>query len=53
MTSLNSGSITILGQIIDITSAYCKKGTLTVGKKAKVYARDSGSGLTAISIKVK
>lgn len=53
ITSVNSGSITILGQTIDITSTYCKKGTLRAGKKAKVYVRGSGSGLTAISIKGK
>ena len=53
ITSVNSGSITILGQTIDITSPYCTSGTLSAGKKAKVYVRDSGSGLTAISIKAK
>lgn len=53
ITSVNGGSITILGQIIDITSAYCTSGTLRAGKTAKVYVRDSGSGLTAISIKAK
>jgi len=30
---------------------YCKKGQIAVGKKARVYVKDSNAGLTALVVK--
>lgn len=51
--SVDNDSITLLDTEIDITSARCIKGNLTVGKKARVYVRTSDTGLTALVIKTK
>lgn len=47
----DNDSITLLGKEIDITSARCIKGNLTVGKKARVYVRNPDTGLTALVVK--
>jgi hypothetical protein len=49
--AVDSDSITLLGQVIDITTAKCIRGKLTVGKKARAYVRNSDAGLTALVIK--
>lgn len=49
--AVDSDSITLLGKEIDITSARCIKGKPTVGKKARVYVRNSDPGLTALVVK--
>ncbi|MCF6155642.1 MAG: hypothetical protein E3K36_10395 [Candidatus Brocadia sp.] len=49
--AVDNDSITLLGKEIDITSARCIKGKPTVGKKARVYVRNSDSGLTALVVK--
>lgn len=49
--AVDSDSITLLGKEIDIASARCIKGKLTVGKKARVYVRNSDPGLTALVVK--
>lgn len=53
MEAVGTGTVTLLGKVIDITSTYCIKGKLAVGKKARVYVRDSDTGLTAIVVKAK
>ncbi|MCF6158797.1 MAG: hypothetical protein E3K32_09540 [wastewater metagenome] len=52
ITGTGSSTITVLGQIIDTSSAFCIKGIPVEGKKARVYVRNSESGLTAIIVKV-
>lgn len=49
--AVDNDTITLLGKEIDITSARCIKGKLTVGKKARVYVRNSDLGLTALVVK--
>ncbi|MBE7445231.1 MAG: hypothetical protein HS132_08275 [Planctomycetia bacterium] len=48
--AVNDDSITLLGNEIDITSVRCIRGNPTVGKKARVYVRNSVSGLTALVV---
>ncbi len=50
MEAVNGDSITLLGKEIDITSARCIRGNPTVGKKVRVYVRNSDSGLTALVV---
>lgn len=51
MEAVDSDSITLMGQVIDITTVKCIKGKLTVGKKARAYVRNSDTGLTALVVK--
>ena len=48
--AINGDSITLLGNEIDIASARCIRGNPIVGKKARVYVRNSDSGLTALVV---
>lgn len=49
--AVGTDTVTLLGKTIDITSAYCTKGKLKVGKKATVYVRNTETGLTALVVK--
>ena len=48
--AIDGDTITILGTEIDIASASCIRGNPIVGKKARVYVRNSDSGLTALVV---
>lgn len=48
--AIDGDIITILGTEIDIASASCIRGNPTVGKKVRVYVRNSDSGLTALVV---
>ncbi|TVM00522.1 MAG: hypothetical protein CV087_14270 [Candidatus Brocadia sp. WS118] len=48
--AIDGDTITILGNEIDIASARCVRGTPTPGKKARVYVRNSDTGLTALVV---
>lgn len=48
--AIDGDTITILGNEIDIASARCVRGNPTVGKKVRVYVRNSVSGLTALVV---
>lgn len=50
MESVGNDSITLLGREIDITSAKCIKGNLTVGRKVRAFVRNSDAGLTALVV---
>ncbi len=51
--AVGTNTVTLLGKVIDTTSAYCVKGKPTVGKKVMIYVRNSDAGLTAIAVKAK
>ena len=48
--AIDGDTITILGTEIDIASASCIRGNPIVGKKARVYVRNSVAGLTALVV---
>ena len=48
--AVGTNTITILGQVIDTTNAYCIKKPPTVNKDAQVHVKDTGSGLEAIVV---
>ncbi|BBO17666.1 conserved hypothetical protein [Candidatus Brocadia pituitae] len=50
LESVGNDSITLLGKEIDIASAKCIKGNLTVGRKVRVSVRNSDTGLTALVV---
>jgi len=49
--AVGTDTVTLLGKTIDITSAYCTKGKLKIGKKVTVYVRNTETGLTALAVK--
>ncbi|MGQ3684051.1 MAG: hypothetical protein ACUBOA_03410 [Candidatus Loosdrechtia sp.] len=52
ITAVGGSTITISGQIVDISFVICTKGKLATGKNARVYARNTGFGLIATTVKV-
>ncbi len=51
--AVGTDTVTLLGKVIDTSSAYCIKGNLKVGKKATVFVRSTDTGLTALAVKAK
>ncbi len=51
--AVGTDTVTLLGKVIDTSSAYCMKGNLKGGKKATVFVRSTDTGLTALAVKAK
>lgn len=51
--AVGTDTVTLLGKVIDTSSAYCMKGNLKVGKKATVFVRSTDTGLAALVVKAK
>lgn len=49
--AVGTGTVTLLGKEVDISSAYCKKGKIAVGKRVRVYVRNPDTGLVALVVK--
>jgi hypothetical protein len=52
ITAAGGSTITLSGQIVDISFTLCTKGKPVTGKNARVYARNTGFGLVAITVNV-